>query len=211
MSEESARGVLFVYSGPSGVGKGTLKEKLFAEFGEAVAFSVSATTRAPRPEEREGRDYFFISRQEFEARIAKEDFLEYAEFAGNLYGTPRSWVESLLARGVNVVLEIEVQGAMQVKRRMPECVSVFVLPPSFEELERRLRGRGTETEEKIRARLETARRELTLAPSYDYRIVNDDLNAAYAQLRDIYLLKTRRAAAAQAQPTDGSEDEAQCP
>ena len=188
------RGVLFVYSGPSGVGKGTLKERLFAEFGDRLVFSVSATTRKARPGEKDGEDYFFISRQDFENRIANNDFLECAEYAGNLYGTPRSAVEKQLSRGVNVLLEIEVQGAMQVKRRMPESVSVFVLPPSFEELERRLRGRATETEEKIRERLETARGELALAEKYDFRVVNVDLDAAYAELRRIFLEQTQPAA-----------------
>ena len=188
------RGVLFVYSGPSGVGKGTLKEKLFDEFGDRLVFSVSATTRKARPGEKDGEDYFFISRQDFENRIANNDFLEYAEYAGNLYGTPRSAVEKQLSRGVNVLLEIEVQGALQVKRSMPESVSVFVLPPSFEELERRLRGRATETEEKIRERLETARGELAFADGYDYRVVNVDLDAAYGELRRIFLEKTQSAA-----------------
>ena len=185
------RGVLFVYSGPSGVGKGTLKEKLFEEFGDRLVFSVSATTRKARPGEVDGQDYFFITRQDFENRIANNDFLEFAEYAGNLYGTPRSAVEAQLSRGVNVLLEIEVQGAMQVKRRMPESVSVFVLPPSFEELERRLRGRATETEEKILERLATARSELSFAEKYDHRVVNVDLDEAYGELRRIFLEKTR--------------------
>lgn len=192
------RGVLFVYSGPSGVGKGTLKDRLLAEFGEEIGFSVSMTTREKRPGETEGRDYVFISRREFEARIANGEFLEYAEYAGNLYGTPRAFVERLLGDGLNVLLEIEVRGAIQVKQRMPESVSIFVLPPSFEELERRLRGRGTESEETILRRLETARGELDYAGHYDHRIVNGDLDAAYAQLRDVYLDETRRANAADA-------------
>ena len=188
------RGTLFVFSGPSGVGKGTLNAKLFEEFGDQIAFSVSATTRAPREGEIDGKHYFFISRQDFENRIANNDFLEYAQFAGNCYGTPKSYVMSLLEQGKNVLLEIEVQGAMQVKARMPECVSIFILPPSFEELERRLRGRGTETEEKVLARLETARKELEYAPSYTYRIVNGgDLEAAYQELRAVYLKETNQA------------------
>jgi len=188
------KGTLFVFSGPSGVGKGTLNAKLFEEFGDQIAFSVSATTRAPREGEVDGKHYFFISRQDFENRIANNDFLEHAEFAGNCYGTPKSYVTSLLEQGKNVLLEIEVQGAMQVKERMPESVSVFILPPSFEELERRLRGRGTETEEKILKRLDTARRELEYAPSYTYRIVNGgDLEAAYQELRAVYLKETHQA------------------
>lgn len=191
--QQQKKGTLFVFSGPSGVGKGTLNARLFAEFGDQIAFSVSATTRAPREGEIDGKHYFFISRQEFENRIANNDFLEYAQFAGNCYGTPKSYVLSLLEKGKNVLLEIEVQGAMQVMKRMPECVSIFVLPPSFEELERRLRGRGTESEEKVRARLETARGEIAYAPRYQYQIVNgEDVDAAYHQLRDIYLKETQQ-------------------
>ena len=186
-------GVLFVISGPSGVGKGTVNKRLFEEFGNAVAFSVSATTRDPREGEVDGREYFFISRQEFEKRVANNEFLEHAEYAGNCYGTPRDYVLSLLQRGVSVILEIDVQGAMQVKRRMPESVSVFILPPSFEELEHRLRGRGTETPEKIERRLAAAKAEMARAPEYDYQIVNDDLDAAYARLREIFILETEKA------------------
>ena len=188
------RGVLFVFSGPSGVGKGTLKAKLFEEFAGRIAYSVSATTRGPREGEVDGKDYFFISRQEFERRVKNNEFLEHAEFAGNCYGTPRAYVEKLLDSGMNVVLEIDVQGALQVMKSMPECVSVFILPPSFEELEHRLRGRGTETEEKIRERLETAKRELPYAPQYDYQIINGgDIEAAYQSLRDVFLKSTGEA------------------
>ena len=188
------RGVLFVFSGPSGVGKGTLKAKLFEEFADRIAYSVSATTRGPREGEVDGKDYFFISRQEFERRVKNNEFLEHAEFAGNCYGTPRAYVEKLLDSGMNVVLEIAVQGALQVMKSMPECVSVFILPPSFEELEHRLRGRGTETEEKVRERLETAKRELPYAPQYDYQIVNGgDIEAAYQSLREVYLKSTGEA------------------
>lgn len=191
--QQQKKGTLFVFSGPSGVGKGTLNAKLFAEFGDQIAFSVSATTRAPREGEIDGKHYFFISRQEFENRIANNEFLEYAQFAGNCYGTPKPYVLSLLEQGKNVLLEIEVQGAMQVMERMPECVSIFVLPPSFEELERRLRGRGTESEEKVRARLETARGEIAYAPRYQYQIVNgEDVDVAYQQLRSIYLKETHQ-------------------
>lgn len=188
------RGVLFVFSGPSGVGKGTLKAKLFEEFADQIAYSVSATTRGPREGEVDGKDYFFISRQEFERRVKNNEFLEHAEFAGNCYGTPRVYVEKLLDSGMNVVLEIDVQGALQVMKSMPECVSVFILPPSFEELEHRLRGRGTETEEKVRERLETAKRELPYAPQYDYQIVNGgDIEAAYQSLREVFLKSTGEA------------------
>ena len=185
------KGVLFVFSGPSGVGKGTLKAKLFEEFAGKIAYSVSATTRGPREGEVDGKDYFFITRQEFESRVQNNEFLEHAVFAGNCYGTPRAYVEKLLNSGMNVVLEIDVQGALQVMQSMPECVSIFILPPSFEELERRLRGRGTETEEKICQRLETAKHELPYWPKYDYQIVNGgDIDAAYAQLRAVFLKET---------------------
>ena len=188
------RGALFVFSGPSGVGKGTLKAKLFEEFADRIAYSVSATTRGPREGEVDGKDYFFISRQEFERRVKNNEFLEHAEFAGNCYGTPRAYVEKLLDSGMNVVLEIDVQGALQVMKSMPECVSVFILPPSFEELEHRLRGRGTETEEKVRERLETAKRELPYAPQYDYQIVNGgDIEAAYQSVREVFLKSTGEA------------------
>ena len=191
---EGKRGVLFVFSGPSGVGKGTLKAKLFEEFADRIAYSVSATTRGPREGEVDGKDYFFISRQEFERRVKNNEFLEHAEFAGNCYGTPRAYVEKLLDSGMNVVLEIDVQGALQVMKSMPECVSVFILPPSFEELEHRLRGRGTETEEKIQERLATAKRELPYAPQYDYQIVNGgDIEAAYQSLREVFLKSTGEA------------------
>ena len=187
------KGVLFVISGPSGVGKGTVNKRLFEEFGNAVAFSVSATTRGPREGEVDGREYIFISRQEFEKRVANNEFLEHAEYAGNCYGTPRDHVLSLLQRGISVILEIDVQGALQVKARMPESVSVFILPPSFEELEHRLRGRGTETPEKIEKRLAAAKAEMARATEYDYQIVNDDLDAAYARLREIFILETEKA------------------
>ena len=188
---EGKRGVLFVFSGPSGVGKGTLKAKLFEEFADKIAYSVSATTRGPREGEVDGKDYFFITRQEFERRVQNNEFLEHAEFAGNCYGTPRAYVEKLLDSGMNVVLEIDVQGALQVMKSMPECVSVFILPPSFEELEHRLRGRGTDTEEKSQERLATAKRELPYAPQYDYQIVNGgDIDEAYHNLREVFLKST---------------------
>ena len=187
------KGVLFVVSGPSGVGKGTINKKLFEEFGDRIAYSVSATTREPREGEENGREYFFISRQEFESRVANNEFLEHAEYTGNCYGTPCAYVIDLLQKGVSVILEIDVQGARQVKARMPESVSVFILPPSFEELERRLRGRGTESPEKIEKRLAAAKEEMAHAPEYDYQIVNDTLDAAYARLRDIYMKETEKA------------------
>ena len=181
------KGVLFVLSGPSGVGKGTVKAQLFEEFGKCVVFSVSATTRKPREGEVDGKDYFFIDRETFEKRIGEDAFLEHAEFAGNLYGTPREAVMNELESGHDMVLEIEVQGAMQVMEKMPECVSIFILPPSFEELEQRLRGRGTETDEVIERRLSQARRELPMAEHYTYQLVNETVSETYEKIREIYL------------------------
>ena len=181
------KGRLFILSGPSGVGKGTLKNRLLCEFPETTAFSVSATTRTPRAGEISGKDYFFMSREAFEAQKAENGFLENAEYAGNLYGTPRAWVEQVLRSGKDVILEIEVQGAMQVMQNAAGCISVFILPPSMEELERRLRARGTEDELKIAKRLAAAEREIALSDQYDYRIVNGELDEAYSRLRGIYL------------------------
>ena len=181
------KGTLFIFSGPSGVGKGTLKELLLSEFKDHLVFSVSATTRQPREGEADGREYFFVRREDFEQNILKDGFLEHAEYAGNLYGTPRSFVERLLSEGKDVILEIEVNGAEQVMRAMPESVSIFILPPSEQVLEERLRGRGTEDEETVKKRLLRSKEEIKRAEEYDYRIVNDDLNEAYRELKKIYL------------------------
>ena len=178
------RGTLLVLSGPSGAGKSTVLRRLM-DGREDMCFSVSATTRPPRPGEKEGIDYFFVSRERFQSMIEAGELLEHAEFVGNCYGTPKSQVLERLEQGMTVVLDIEVQGAAQVKARMPEALTVFLAPPSLEELERRLRGRGTETEEKILSRLETAREELKLAPRYDYTVVNDDPDRAAGELAEI--------------------------
>ena len=178
------RGKLLVLSGPSGCGKGTVLRALM-EGRSDMAFSVSATTRAPRPGEVDGREYYFVSRQRFAEMVEQGELLEHAEFVGNCYGTPKTPVLSQLAAGKHVLLDIEVQGAAQVKKAMPEAVTVFLVPPSLEELERRLRGRGTETEEKIRQRLKTAEYEMTLAPDYDHIVVNDVVERAAAALAEI--------------------------
>lgn len=177
----SDSGKLLVMSGPSGVGKSTVLGQL-AELRQDWSFSVSATTRSPRPGEEDGVDYYFVTHERFAGMVEKGELLEHAEYAGNCYGTPKAPVTEKLANGTHVVLDIEVQGAFQVKTAMPEALSVFILPPSFDELERRLRGRGTETEDRILARLETARRELALAPQYDETIVNDNPRTAAEQL-----------------------------
>ena len=180
----SDRGKLLVLSGPSGAGKSTVIARLMTML-ERTNFSVSATTRAPRPGEQEGRDYFFVSQEAFDRMTENGELLEHAEFVGNCYGTPKAPVLAMLEAGENVILDIEVQGAAQVKALMPEAITVFLSPPSLEALEARLRGRGTESEEKIRRRLETARREMALAPGYDHIVINDDPDRAARALRDI--------------------------
>lgn len=178
------KGKLFIVSGPSGCGKSTLLHRVFAQR-EKLYFSVSATTRPPRQGEQEGVDYIFVSPETFEAMIAEEAFLEHASFAGNHYGTPRGPVQERLESGCDVALDIETQGAAQVKARMPEAVSIFIMPPSLGELERRLRARGTETEAMIQKRLDTAGREIPKASAYDYIVVNDEIDRAAQKLFDI--------------------------
>ena len=171
------RGLLAVISAPSGGGKGTIMKELFAK-DDNLRLSVSATTRAPRPGEVDGTHYYFISREEFESLINQGKMLEHAEYVGNYYGTPRGPVEDWLAEGHDVLLEIEVQGGAQVKKIMPECVSIFVLPPSMKVLEERLRGRGTEEEKTLQKRLSTARQEIPHVKEYDYIVFNDRLEDA---------------------------------
>ena len=166
------RGTLLIFSGPSGVGKGTVVKELRCR-SERIVLSVSATTRSPRPEDVDGVTYFFKTMAEFEAMIARDEFLEHAVYSGNRYGTPAGPVDALLEAGYDVVLEIEVQGALQVMERRPDAVSVFVAAPSFAELERRLRGRGDTVGADLERRLQTARIEYTFAPKYDYIVVND--------------------------------------
>lgn len=171
---------LFVVSGPSGVGKGTLVSRV-REQRPDLGLTVSATTRQPRPGEVDGTSYYFLSVEDFVQRVAAGEFLEWANVFGNRYGTLRSEVDRNLDAGKSVILEIDVQGALNVRKLMPEAVLVFIEPPSFEALESRLRGRGTEEEEVVQVRLKTAKEELELAPSYDERIVNDDLQEATSE------------------------------
>lgn len=178
------RGDVFIVSGPSGAGKGTLVRALLDRV-PGVWLSVSATTRDPRPGEVDGVDYFFLSAEEFERLIAEDGFLEWAEVHGNRYGTLRSTVEEHASAGEQVVLEIDPQGAAQVKRAMPSAVLVFIEPPSFEELRRRLIGRGSETPEQIERRLCTALEELKIAGTYDYVVINDDVARATDELARI--------------------------
>lgn len=170
--KDMTKGIMLVVSGPAGSGKGTVNAHLISR-GDFV-YSVSATTRAPRPGEINGVNYHFISREDFAKRIASGDMLEHTEYCGNLYGTPRKEAEEVLESGKNLILEIEVDGAHQVKEKYPEAVLIMLLPPSFSVQESRLRGRGTETEEKILARLERTKEELKDIDAYDYVVYNRD-------------------------------------
>lgn len=184
--ERSAR--LFVVSGPSGVGKGTLVAKVRGDR-PSLGLTVSATTRPPRPGEVDGVSYFFMDDAEFSRRVSQGEFLEWANVHGHRYGTLLSEVRRNLAEGRSLILEIDVQGGLNVRRIHPDAVLVFIEPPSMDELERRLRGRGTEDEASIECRLENARREMEMAASYDVRIVNDDLTRASEELErtiDLY-------------------------
>ena len=175
------KGNLIVYSGPSGVGKGTILKPLLYPEGELV-LSVSATTRAPRAGEIDGREYHFVSREKFIDMIASGDMLEYAEYNGNYYGTPKSFVEHQRELGRDVVLEIETKGAFQVKKLCPDAVMIFIMPPSYDELKSRLVNRGTETPKQISGRLSAALGEIRLAEDYDFVIINNDLEDARRQL-----------------------------
>ncbi len=179
------KGTLLVLSGPSGSGKGTLVKE-YTEKHDNVFVSVSATTRNPREGERYGVNYFFLTVEEFKAKIEENGFLEYAQFCENYYGTPRESVETKLNEGFDVILEIDVQGALQVKKNCPEAVLVFTLPPSYEILKNRLIGRGTESMEVIEKRLSAATEELKCAEKYDYIIVNDNIEDAAVELGAIF-------------------------
>ena len=173
-----------VVSGASGTGKGTVCEKILDELPE-ITYSVSATTRAPRSGEIDGKEYYFLNRDEFQAWINDGKFLEFAEVYGNFYGTPLNKIEERLNRGEDVLLEIDVQGALNVKRKCPEGVYIFLLPPSLEELRRRIEGRGTETPESLARRLANAVAEIKIGLEYDYVVVNDSIDVAAAQIKAI--------------------------
>lgn len=177
-------GMLIVLSGPSGSGKGTIIKSLLS-MREDTVLSISMTTRAPRPGEQDGVHYFFRTREEFEDTIRKDGFLEYAEYNGEYYGTPEAPIRRWLNEGKNVILEIEVQGAEKVMNHRSDLVSIFITIPSFEELERRLRDRATETEEKIRRRMATAKMELSRAFRYQYVVLNDEVEKAVARINTI--------------------------
>jgi len=177
-------GLLLILSGPSGAGKGTVVKSLLAG-DSGIRLSVSATTRAPRPGETDGKEYFFLTPERFHAMADEGKMLESAEYCGNCYGTPLSPILDWTSRGLDVVLEIEVQGGAQVKKKRPDSVGIFILPPSLKELEYRLRRRGTETDEVIRGRLRAAEKEIPEAVHYDYIVINDTVESAVAQIRAI--------------------------
>lgn len=181
----SERGLLIVFSGPSGVGKGTVRQEIFSTPDHKFEYSVSMTTRAKRPGEVDGKDYFFRSREEFEELIRKGQMLEYAEYVGNYYGTPLTYVNETLDKGIDVFLEIEVQGALQVKKKVPDAVFIFLTPPDLNELQERLIGRGTDSEEVIAQRIERAREEIALMSEYDYAIVNDEVPLAAERVKRV--------------------------
>ena len=181
---EKQRGVLYILSGPSGVGKDTVIKRLF-EREPNLKYSVSMTTRDKRPGEEEGVDYFYKTKEEFEQLMEQGELLEYAKYVDNYYGTPRRYVEEMLEKGYNVFLEIEVQGALQVKESFPDGVFIFLIPPSLEELKRRIIGRGTETEESVMNRLQEAQKELKMMGEYDYLVVNDDVEVAVDNILSI--------------------------
>ncbi len=185
MSGKNMKGRLFIIAGCSGVGKGTLL-KLFLEKNQKIKLSISATTRKQREGEKDGINYFFISKEEFRNSVENNEFLEWAEFSGNYYGTKKSFVEKTLNKGIDLILEIEVKGAAQVKEKMPEAVTIFIMPPSVETLEERLRGRHTEDEQTIRKRLNEAKRELEAGKKFDYQIINDSLDEALNNLQKIF-------------------------
>jgi guanylate kinase len=178
------KGILIVVSGFSGAGKGTLMKKLVQEY-DNYALSVSATTRAPRAGEENGREYFFLKREEFEQKIDEDGLIEYACYCDNYYGTPRAYVEEQLAAGKDVILEIEIQGALKIRKQYPDALLLFVMPPSAAELRRRLEGRGTETKEVIDKRMKRAIEEAEGIEEYEYIVVNDNLDTCVRELHEI--------------------------
>ncbi|MBP1950718.1 guanylate kinase [Virgibacillus litoralis] len=178
------KGILFILSGPSGVGKGTVRRELFAKAND-LKYSISLTTREKRAGETEGIDYFYKSKEEFETLIEEKQLLEYAQFVNNYYGTPRKYVEDTLEAGHDVFLEIEVQGALQVKENFPEGVFIFLFPPSLEELKNRIVSRGTESKELVLQRLREARKEIEMMDAYNYVVVNDHVDSAVSKIQSI--------------------------
>ncbi len=182
------KGMLIILSGPSGVGKGTVRQSLFERI-DNIMYSVSMTTREPRKGEVDGTDYYFVSREEFFRNVRENNMLEWAEFVGNCYGTPLDKVNEVLNEGKNVLLEIEIQGALQVKEKVKDALFIFLMPTSLKELENRLRGRGSEPEHIVFERLEKAKRELPLRDNYNYVVINDSVDKACNQIIDIIKLE----------------------
>ncbi|MCL0081540.1 guanylate kinase, partial [Peptococcaceae bacterium] len=172
------KGLLLVVSGPSGAGKGTVCQGLIRKNKACFSLSVSLTTRKPRANEEQNKSYFFVNRSEFESLVKNDQVLEWAEVYGNLYGTPRQWVQEKLGKGETVLLEIDIQGALQIKRKFPECILIFIVPPSINELQARLIRRGTDDHAIIKKRLDCVQCELQEIPKYDYIVVNDQLEVA---------------------------------
>lgn len=190
--DTNTRGVLLVLSGPSGTGKGTVCKVVRDSLGDNLAYSISATTRKPRTGEEHGREYFFFSKEEFEALRDQNGFLEWAQVYDNYYGTPRAFVEEVLASGRDCILEIDPQGALQVRKATSEAVLVFIAPPSLEELRARLTGRGTEAPEEVEKRLSCAEAELAYSNQYDYLIVNDEVEKAAEKMKAILMAERCR-------------------
>ena len=181
----SKRGMLIVLSGPSGVGKGTVRKALFSQHGNDFQYSVSMTTRQPRPGEVNGKDYFFVSKEEFEQHIREGQMLEYAKYVDNYYGTPLKYINDTLDEGKDVFLEIEVNGAMQVRSKCPDGVFIFLTPPDLMELRQRLIHRGTDSMEVINKRIHKAFGEIQMMQNYDYAVVNDQVDNAVTKIKDI--------------------------
>ena len=179
------RGILIVLSGVSGAGKGTVVKRIMEKYSDAYALSISMTTRSPRTGEKDGEHYFFVSREQFEQTIAENGLIEHAQYCGNYYGTPKEYVEKQLATGKNVILEIEIQGALIVKEKNPETLLMFVTPPSAKELKTRLVGRGTETMEQIEARMKRAIDEAPIMDKYDYIVINDEVENCVDKIHEL--------------------------
>ena len=182
---DNEKGLLIVLSGPSGVGKGTVRKEIFDDPTTSYKYSISMTTRQMREGEVNGVDYFFKTKEEFEALIQEDQFIEYAEYVGNYYGTPVQYVKDTMAEGHDVFLEIEVEGAKQVRKKFPDALFIFLAPPSLDHLKERLIGRGTETDEKIQSRVNEARKEVEMMNLYDYVVVNDEVHLAKEIIQSI--------------------------
>ena len=188
---QDKRGNLIILSGPSGVGKGTVLSALMDDYDD-IHYSISATTREARPDEEDGSDYYFMSEDKFESLVAEDEFLEWAKVHNNYYGTPKKYVEENLDQGEDVILEIDPQGAHQIKEKYSGGVFIFLLPPSLEELKSRIHHRGTETEEAIKTRMKNAKKEMDKVESYDYAVVNDKIEDAINKLKSIIIAERCR-------------------